>query len=190
MHYALTITTEAAEEPVSIADAKVHLRVPADIVDDDAYIGALITAARDHIEKITGRAIASQTYRLDLDYWPGREIKLPRAPVTAVSSVKYYDADSTLQTFAASNYTSDLASDPARIWLDDGASWPSAEDRPGAIQITFVAGSASIPARLRVALLLLVGTWFDHRASIADSASMVIPDTLGRLLGTEKVFGV
>jgi hypothetical protein len=48
-------TEKTATEPVSVADAKAHMRI--DFPDEDSYIGKIITAARKAIEKITGRCL-------------------------------------------------------------------------------------------------------------------------------------
>jgi uncharacterized phiE125 gp8 family phage protein len=52
------------EEPVSLAEAKAFCRI--DGTDEDALVSALITAARLHVESITGRALLTQTWRLIL----------------------------------------------------------------------------------------------------------------------------
>jgi uncharacterized phiE125 gp8 family phage protein len=55
-------------EPVSLAEAKAHLRV--DIADDDALIAALIVTARQCAETITRRALVTQQWLLATDRFP------------------------------------------------------------------------------------------------------------------------
>ncbi|MBB4126224.1 hypothetical protein GGR77_001514 [Xanthomonas translucens] len=56
----LRLVTAAAEEPVTLADAKKHLVVLHDA--DDTLIAAFITAAREVVEQQTGYALATATY--------------------------------------------------------------------------------------------------------------------------------
>ena len=65
----LQLVTPPAEEPVSLADAKLHLRV--DFTDDDALITSLIAAARQAAETLTGRQIVTARWKLVLDSFPG-----------------------------------------------------------------------------------------------------------------------
>lgn len=65
----LLLVTPPAAEPVSLAEAKAHLRV--DISDDDALINALIVAARRSVELITGQRLMAQTWQYFLDRYPG-----------------------------------------------------------------------------------------------------------------------
>jgi uncharacterized phiE125 gp8 family phage protein len=44
----LAVATPPVVEPVSVTEAKAHCRV--DTTTDDAYIAALITAAREYVE--------------------------------------------------------------------------------------------------------------------------------------------
>ena len=62
------LVTAPAAEPLTLAEAKLHLRV--DDTADDALIGALITAARQHAEHDTRRALVTQTWKLALDASP------------------------------------------------------------------------------------------------------------------------
>jgi len=50
------VTTAVATEPVTLTEAKSHLRVIG--TTDDTFITALISSARDFAEHYTGRALA------------------------------------------------------------------------------------------------------------------------------------
>jgi uncharacterized phiE125 gp8 family phage protein len=54
-----------AEEPVTLADAKLTLRV--DHAEDDSRIQRMIGAAREEAEQITSRRFGPQTWELVLD---------------------------------------------------------------------------------------------------------------------------
>lgn len=57
----LQLVTPPAGEPVSLAEAKQHLRV--DGGDDDLLIGSLITAARQAAETKTGRQLITARWK-------------------------------------------------------------------------------------------------------------------------------
>lgn len=73
----LRTVTAAEAEPVSLAEAKQHLAVIH--AADDVLIGALITAARETVERVTGYALVEAAYewspeggrREPLPIWPG-----------------------------------------------------------------------------------------------------------------------
>lgn len=70
----LTVKTAATTEPVSVAEAKAHLRVIHS--EDDALIESQIQSARDHLEKALGRALADSVFVYTgtlraLPIWPG-----------------------------------------------------------------------------------------------------------------------
>lgn len=79
----LRVVTPAVDEPVSLAEAKAHLRV--DAVDSDAEIGAFITAAREIVERQTGYALVAASY----EWTPegDRTSPLPIEPGTITSDV-------------------------------------------------------------------------------------------------------
>ena len=162
----LTLVTPPTEEPVTLEEAKTHLRVHH--TDEDSYIEGLIKAATRHTEKVLGKSLMTRTYRLTLDAFSDA-IELPRGPVQSVTSVQYVDADGKTQAIASGNYTVDLTS--ARQWIvrNSGFSWPSTIDAVNAVSVTYVAGHDELPAELedlRHALLLLVGHWFFQREAV------------------------
>lgn len=156
-----------AAEPVSLALAKQHLRV--DFEEDDAYISALITAARQRVEAMTNRAIFNRRMRLTLDYfpWPGWDsttgstahdyfmrwyfrgltIRLPKPATVSVQSLTYLANDGvTVITIPAQNYIVDVTSEPARIAPRPGYTWPYQQNYiPGQISIDYIAGTYELP---------------------------------------------
>jgi uncharacterized phiE125 gp8 family phage protein len=190
----LVLTVPPAAEPVAIAEAKAYLRV--DTADDDGLIGALIAAAREYCEAFQNRAYVTQTWQLWLDSWPeAREIRIPRPPLQAVNAVKYYGADGVEYTLAPTDYLVETQSEPGRLVLAPGRSWPSVTLRPaGAVCVEFVAGYGApdrVPQRVRQAILLLVGHWYDSR-EVAAVGRLVneVPFTVNALLWQERVVPV
>src|SRR3990167_7589456 len=104
-------TAAPDQEPLSLDEAKQHLRV--DIDEHDELILSLVAAARQWAEDHTLRALVTQTWRLTLDYErpsfeaDGRcthRIVLPRPPLASVTSVTYVDLEGATQTLAVDQY--------------------------------------------------------------------------------------
>ncbi|MFZ5762838.1 MAG: head-tail connector protein [Thermodesulfobacteriota bacterium] len=171
------LITAPAAEPVSLAEAKLHLRV--EHAADDALITALIQAARERAEAITRRALISQTWEVYLDEWPSEGfIRLPMPPLQSVASVKYTDTDGVEHTF--SDWAADVASLPGRVVLNHGAAWPSVTLRPvNPIAVRFVAGygdAAAVPASIKAAMLLMIGHLYENREeSVAGVSIAALP---------------
>lgn len=163
-------TAEPASEPITLDEAKQHLRV--DIDDDNDYITGLIVAARKYIEDTTRRSFFTQTWRLSLDAWPcSDEIELPRAaPLASVSSVIYTDSEGNSITVSTSVYDVDTDSEPGRVVLKYGQSWPSPTLRSmNPIQITYITGYSDvddIPATFKHLIKLLVAHWYENREPV------------------------
>uniref|UniRef100_A0A6M3K9B5 Putative head-tail connector n=1 Tax=viral metagenome TaxID=1070528 RepID=A0A6M3K9B5_9ZZZZ len=129
--------------PVAIDEAKKHLRV--DYSSDDAYITGLIAAATDKVEGYLRRRLVTQTWKIFLDEWPAGDIVLPFGKLQSVTHVKYTDTDGTQSTYYSSAETTymniDIDSDPGRIKLNYGYSYPTASLSPdNPIEIQFVCG--------------------------------------------------
>ena len=160
----LQLVTPPAEEPVSLIDAKLHLRV--DFDEDDTLIASLITAARLAAETLTGRQFTTARWKMVLDSFPGpslmgvpagqpftlpgHAILLPKCPVQSVVSINYLDMGAVLQTMPAATYTVDNACEPARITPVFGQIWPICLPQIGAVSVIFDAGygtAAEVPPR-------------------------------------------
>jgi uncharacterized phiE125 gp8 family phage protein len=157
MKYA--VTTPPAEEPVSLADAKVHLRtVTGDTSEDSAVITPLITAAREYCENFTRRAFAAQTVKAYPDGWEDN-IRLPMPPLTTVTSIKYYDEDDAVYTFDTGDYQVDTIGGTIQI-LEE----PTETLRIlNPIVIEYTAGYTTLPKTLRQAMLLFIADKYQNR---------------------------
>lgn len=71
MKFVLERLLQPTSEPVTLAEARRHLRLFDDITDDDADIETLITAGREWAEDLTGRTLIEETWRLTVGAaWP------------------------------------------------------------------------------------------------------------------------
>lgn len=161
--WSVSVVTPPASEPLTLTDAKAHLRVTHSAEDD--LITTMITVARQVVEKYTGRTLPETTLKLTLDCLPYEyaAIQLPRSPVSSVSSFQYVDTEGATQTLASSQYDVDIARLPARVYAAYNVSWPSVRPHRAAINITYVAGGGDIPEALIHAMKLIIASLYSHR---------------------------
>lgn len=192
MIWALSVYTAPAVEPLTVDLAAAHLRV--DGTGDEQLIEHLITAARRYCETAQGRAYITQTLELQLEDWPcGREIRLPRPPLQSVTSVKYTNSAGAETTWSSADYQVDTRSQPGRLVLGYGKSWPTATLRPGgAIVVRYVAGyglAAAVPETARQAMRLLIGHWYEHREAVG-TVGKELEFALSALLEADRIWHV
>jgi len=186
----LELATDATVEPVSTEEARKHLNITH--TDDDAYIDVAIAAAVRWAQKYTSRQFINATYKLRLLGFP-REIRLPKPPLSSVTSITYIDTDGTSQTLASTVYQTDQYTEPARICEAYGQSWPSTRpDIYNAVTVTYVAGYGStgstVPAPIRQAILAFVHTNYEQRGNVVTGLSVErIPEVGEHLLYPYRV---
>lgn len=204
-------TVAPAVEPVTLAEAKAHCKI--DASDEDAYITALITAAREMVCTLTGRSLINETWTATLDAWPAvdalhdwwdgvREgpisqlaasyVELTKAPNVAITSVNLLDEDNAATLWAATGYYLVDNHGYGRLTLRRGQVWPIPLRDAGAIVITFTAGygasAASVPFALKHAIMLLVSHWFENRMPASECASSkLMPAGLGSILASYRL---
>jgi hypothetical protein len=122
---ALVIENPPAVEPIVLAQAKNYLKVPLNVSNDDLLIAGFVQAAREEVERITGRSLINKGYRQSLDSFPyftdsvmsqmayppsyysmprysttlwnySQMMKLQRSPLQAIKSLTYTDPNSGL----------------------------------------------------------------------------------------------
>lgn len=157
-------------EPVSLDDAKAHLRITHD-ADDDA-IAALIKTARQICEEHTGLALITRDCRLYLDQWPKHALSLPKPPLVHVAAVNVYDAGGDAAVFPAASYAVDTAGRPGRIEMTGVP--PTPRLPLSGIEIEFSAGFRDtpddVPPSLREGIKRLVAHLYMNRGDTGETA--------------------
>lgn len=190
----LTRQTPPAVEPVTVAEAKAHLRV--DISDDDTYIGTLITAAREWCEQYLDRTLVNTQWVMRFDSFP-YEIELPRPPIassgtTTAVSLTYTLGDDSTATLSTTTYRVDRNSTPGVVRQLRAGSWPGNLDDYNAVSVTWWAGygsaGSSVPATIRHAILMLVGHWYESRQAAVSTGAVPqdVPYGVKSLLSSQR----
>lgn len=190
------LITAATEEPLTLAEAKEHLRVTHSA--EDASIQSWLIAARGYVEDESGRALIESTWDLYLDEFPYcDEIKIPKGRLKSITSLKYFDLDGIETVWPASNYNVDTVREPGRLSLARYVNWPSTTLQPtNAVVIRFVAGypdAASVPAGLKSAMKLLISHWYINREAVvvgnsAEAVSEELKIGVERLIAHKKIW--
>lgn len=171
--------------PITLAEAKAHLRVVG--ATDDDIITSLIAAATEYLDGwsgVLGRALVTQTWRQDYSGFCDK-LRLPLAPVVSISSVKYFDGSNIEQTLADTAYQLLVDGLGPYVALKSDQSWPAYYGRANAVSITFVAGSApeGVPSQIKAAIKLLVGNLYENReATVIGTITSELPFAVNALI--------
>jgi len=193
----LTRATAPAVEPVTLSEAKAHLRV--DTATDDAYIGSLITAAREWCEQYLDRTLVHTQWVMRFDRFPPdgtQDIELPRPPMatagtTTAVALTFTFENGTTSTYSTASYRVDRDGTPGTVKTLYGQTWPPHLQDDNAISVTWWAGygasGTSVPAAIRHAMLMLVGFWYEHRSTVlVGSISKQLEFAVESLLASQK----
>jgi uncharacterized phiE125 gp8 family phage protein len=192
MSYSIKAITPPAIEPVSVDEVKSCAHIDHD--DDDVLIASWIRAGREIAEAYQNRAYIHQDIRVTLNGWPSLPFLLPRAPMiqptilaagattttaepgvqTPIFSLTYYDVNNVETEYDANNLIIDSDSEPAKIDLNYGVSWPVSLLRSiDAVRIEYTAGYGTVPedvpAAVRDAIILYCSYRNESRAGEVGS---------------------
>lgn len=177
--------TTTPDPCLTLEDLKSHLRVEID--DDDPVVSRMLATATSHVEAFLSRQLMPATFVLKLDGFPACDIALPRPPLASVTSIEYVDIGGQTQLVSPADYTVDDISEPGRIRLAYGASWPSTLAVEQAVTITYVAGYAdadSIPPDILQAIRETVTLYYEERG---ETGTETLPRQAEGKLWTHRV---
>jgi len=169
------LNTAPTAEPVTLLEAKFHLRLATveaqadQYIQEDDLLNSLIQTATILAQNFTRRALMTQTWDGYLQSFP-ETIRLPFPPAQAVTSILVEGV-----SFTDFQVTTEGILSPA-----DGYSWPSLSSAPGPdpIVITWDAGygsaAADVPVPIRQAMLLIIGHLYANREATVPGISMQV----------------
>ncbi len=152
--------TAPASEPVTLAEAKIYLRV--DGADEDSLISDLIVSARMSAEYWLKSSLITQSWRLVYNDYLDSEIILPMPPIVSINSVVVTNRDATTQTIPPSNYYLNAAKN--KLLFDNCVSGFS-------IEINYNTGygaAAQIPQPIKYGILAHIAALYDERGLIGQ----------------------
>lgn len=184
----ITLITPPAIEPLTVQEAKEHLRVSGS--SEDAYIAGRIKDARSFVEDFTGRALLTQAWEANFDGFPcSRVLRLEVAPLIQVTSFKYKGYDLNAVDVPAQNYTVQTKKTPGQITLKYGYVWPITAYEPEVVTVQYLAGYGtspkSVPGALIDGLLFMLGHLYANREAVITGVraqAINVPQTLETML--------
>lgn len=163
------------EEPLALDEAKLYLRIDGD--EEDALIGQMIAAVREHAEHYLKQSLMTQTWKLTLGDYAPETLKLPMGAVQEIESVVLVDASGAEQVLDAANYM---------FYVPDELVFNSTP-YASRIIITYVAGyttAADVPKSIRYALLSHLAAMYDNRG---EAATLMPKDAIALLTPHREV---
>lgn len=170
-------------EPITLEEAKKHLRLEGVLDDEDAQIQMMIIAARRLAENKTNRTIVQREITASFDDW-GCKMRLPKPPFVELLGVDYLDSDGVSQTMPVESYYVLQGSEPAEVAFIGGAPLPALASRRGTITVRYLAGypEGQVPEDLKSWMLLQIGSLYAHRESVIAGVSVApLPEMYERM---------
>jgi len=155
--------------PVTLKEVKEQRGIMPGDTYDDSLLQSLIATATEEAQQFTRRRLIQQTWYFYLKDWPGMDfIRLPYGNLSSVTAVTYKDTDGDSTTWSTDDYIVESDTEPGRIVLAYGESWPTATLYPSnPIRIEFVCGygeaRTDVPSSVRDAIKLMVADLFENR---------------------------
>lgn len=177
-------------EPVSVSEAKQHLRLDRDFNDDDAYVQGLITASRFYAETYCDRTFVRSQWRMALDVFPPWDIELPRPPIYPGDTpvVTYIPSNAVYEPIPYDNFRIDRDSTPPCIRPQWNLYWPSARGAENDVIVTWWAGygngADSVPQPVKNAMMFMIAHWYGTREAVVQGAMNPVPMAVDLMLGT------
>lgn len=182
----LLVITQPTVKPISLDEAKKHLRLSLDENEEDWLIEMMIAAATDKAESETNRSLINRT--LSLRVYAASKIELPKPPLVSISSVKIIDSENTETTLTTDDYTLDTVPLVPELAITNlsNAKYVVVQYVAG-----FGAASANVPQNIRNWILCRINTMYEYREEfIAGSLSDVPKNFIDGLLDAYRIVSV
>ena len=184
----LVLLQAPAAPVVTLEEAQLHVR--SENAAEGPLLQSLVLAATAQAEAFCRRRFVTQRWRLTQSAFPASAIVVPHPPLASVESVAYVDPDGAVQGIDPAEYLVRTSEVPGEVVPAYGRAWPSARAEPDAVRVEFTCGygdPAAVPDAIKRAVLLVVGTLYANRETVAPVAMQPIPHAAEWLLGPYRV---
>lgn len=153
---------QAGSEPVTLDEAKLHLRLDTD--DSDSEISAFISAATDYAENFCQQPFTgNQDYPIGYKWvvlYDGfsSSIELPFSNVSSITTIEYLDSSGEFVSIDQSEYTFDSE----RREIRPTQSWPTGSN----VKVSLIPDKDyGTPPSVKQAILMLVSDMYENRSA-------------------------
>lgn len=174
----LKLVTATTQEPVTLTEAKLWLRIDEHDVTEDALIRSLLARARQGWEERSQRSALVQTY----DYYlhaplaDDCPVPLPKAPLVSVTSIRGFattdESDSGGTAMSTSGYYVDTAREFGSVSPVSAFTFPTATRTVNPVIIRFTAGystgTSGVPDSVKTEIKTLLAQLYEHRGDEAE----------------------
>ena len=182
-----SLQTASTLDIVTLESVRTALQLPSNDTSSDELIKEYIKTAVAYIEEKTNRVLGTSTWKGYEDYF--KELQtINKNPVTAISSITYYDSDGNEQTVSSSDYYTDIASEPARVYIENGPT--SLFTRPNAVTYNFTAGytdADNVPPQAKTAIRMLCRHYYDNRGVASPVQLYEVPMGVTSLINQLRI---
>jgi len=150
-------------------------------VAEDTVLEDKIAAALRRLRGRLQREFLNTQFDFAFDRFPGglEPIRLPRWPLVSVQSVTWYGTDGAATVLSTSAYFVDTYSEPGRLCLKNGYTWPTGTRDQVAGVIRFTAGygtdALGVPDPLKEAARKLATELYENREAVSIGNSINEP---------------
>lgn len=183
-------TVQPSTEPITLAEAQLHLRLDTQgsppSHPDDALVETLITSARETIESHTGQTLSQTQFSMEGKV-VNSELNLKTYPVTIIASVTYEDSDGAIITVDPVEYKVSNFERPSRLVF-------KSVDAEKLLTVNFTAGftdgqspnSYPMPDLFKAATKIMVANLYENRESTSEKEQYERLQSLTYILGFQR----
>ena len=181
VHFALSLITAPAAEPLTATQVKLHSRVSTTVEDD--LVDSWIVTGRKLAEQHQRKAFINQTWEMAFDSFPSMPVFLMRPPLTGVTKISYFDYEDSETVLYDSGspvgtedwFIVDTSSSPGRVSLAYGITWPAVVLRSiDCVKFRYACGygddSSYVPDEVKDAIYLYCTYRYENRADESGGA--------------------
>jgi uncharacterized phiE125 gp8 family phage protein len=168
-------------ELISLAEAKLQLKLDNSWQAEDSLLEMYIGAAINEAENYTATAINKASFLIKTSAF-SNSYAIPLSPVQTINSIKYYNTAGTLTVLDAAKYElRPLDKYQSEIYFKDFANIPAVQTNNASaviFEVTTGYESATLPMAIKQAIMIMISSFYENRTDSVE----VLPKASTNLL--------